>query len=164
MVVASDHGGFAAKQHLIDVLRGDYEVTDLGPASLDPTDDYPMYAERVARHVVSQPGSLGLLLCRSGQGMEIAANKVIGIRAAIAWNEAVARESRLDNDSNVLSLPADLLSTEQIVKIARAWLETDFSQVPRYQRRVEEVSALEQEKTLAIAPALLVHTVADFDR
>jgi len=162
--VASDHGGFAAKEHLLEALRGDYDVADLGPMSLDPTDDYPMYAERVARHVVSQPGSLGILLCRSGEGMEIAANKVVGIRAAIAWDEGIARESRHDNDSNVLSLPADLLSTEQMTKVARAWLETDFSQSPRHQRRLSEVSALEQRQTMIVAPAILVQDAQDYAR
>lgn len=142
--IASDHGGYVAKGHLIKDLMDEYAVVDLGPAKLDPDDDYPPYAEHVAREVVTHRDSRGILLCRSGQGMEIAANKVAGARAAIAWNEKIARESRADNDSNILSLPADQLSTTQLIKIARAWLKTDFSQADRHIRRIKEISAIEE--------------------
>ncbi len=144
--VASDHGGFEAKKHLLESLAGEYEFVDLGPMSLDAADDYPIYAEKVAHHVVADPGSTGILLCRSGEGMEIAANKVAGIRAAIAWNENVARESRRDNDSNVLSLPADQVDREQIIKIAQAWLGTDFSNEVRHKRRIAEITDIENEE------------------
>ena len=143
--IASDHGGFEAKKHLIEKLSLAYDLVDLGPESLNPNDDYPVYAEKVAKKVVEDRGSMGILTCRSGEGMEIAANKIDGVRAVAAWNTAVAEESRKDNDSNVLSLAADQLNTEQMIEISKTWLGTQFSNQPRHQRRLEQIEKLEEE-------------------
>lgn len=141
--IAADHGGFAAKQALAEDLAGDFTLEDLGPRQLDPTDDFTPYAEAVAEAVVKHSGSLGILLCRSGEGMSIAANKIDGVRAVVAWNETVARETRDDNDANVLALPADFASLDELKKIARTWLTTEFSGAERHARRVEQIRKLE---------------------
>lgn len=143
LFIASDHAGFTAKNILAEKLAADYDVEDLGPARLDPADDYPLYAAKVGRAVVGHIGSRGLLICKSGQGMEIAANKIDGVRAALVWNERLARETRADNDSNVLSLPAGELTDSQLLRIARVWLSTPFSNLPRHQRRIDQISQLE---------------------
>lgn len=143
--IASDHAGFTKKQHLADELAGEFNIIDLGPEHLNPGDDYPVFAERVARAVAGEAGSMGVLICDSGQGMEIAANKVDGVRAAVAWNEHIAYETRRDNDSNVLSLPAAELSEDDLVKIARVWLTTEFSGAERHKRRVDEITQIEGE-------------------
>lgn len=141
---ASDHAGFESKGNLISNLSNDYDVVDLGPDKLDPNDDYPLYAEKLARKVAKENGSMGILTCGSGQGMAIVANKIKGIRAAVAWDEAIAKETRNDNDSNILSLPAKHLSDERIISIARAWLNTNFSNIERHQRRIDQIKSLEE--------------------
>lgn len=143
--IASDHAGFTKKRELTQELAGEFDVTDLGPENLNPQDDYPIFAERVARAVVDEPGAMGLLICDSGQGMEIAANKVDGVRAAVAWNKHIAYETRRDNDSNVLSLPAAELSIDEMTDIARTWLGTAFSGSERHQRRLDEIEQIEDE-------------------
>ncbi len=141
--IAADHGGFEAKRHLAERLADDFQVEDLGPETLNPADDFTPYAEKVARVVAAEPDSMGILLCRSGEGMVMAANKVDGIRAALAWNKEVARETRADNDSNVLSLPADLVDAEEMEAIVRNWLTTPFSGEARHTRRIQEITELE---------------------
>jgi len=142
--IAADHGGYAAKQALVKSLGEETPLTDLGADSLDPNDDYPDFATHLGQKVASTPGAVGILLCRSGEGMAMAANKIAGIRAALAWNEAVARESRGDNDANVLTLPTDYLESEQLVAIAKAWLATPFSGEERHKRRIQAITQLEQ--------------------
>ena len=142
--IAADHGGFAAKQKIVSTLEGEFTIKDLGAPALDPDDDFTPYAQRVAESVVATPGSMGILLCRSGGGMVMAANKIDGIRAALAWEEKVARESRDDNDANVLALPNDYVSSEELIKIARAWLTTPFSGEARHARRIDEIAQLEE--------------------
>ncbi len=145
--IASDHAGFTKKQVLARALAhdGDFDVVDLGPEQLNPGDDYPVFAERVARAVVEHHGSMGILVCDSGQGMEMAANKIDGVRAAVAWNEHIAYETRRDNNSNVLSLPAAELSEAEMLKVAQTWLQTEFSGSERHERRIEEIKQLEQD-------------------
>lgn len=142
--IASDHAGFAAKNALKQALGGEYSVEDLGPVELNPADDYPVYAVKVAKAVTSAPGTLGLLVCGSGQGMAIAANKLVGIRAAVAWNEEVAAETRADNDSNILSLPSRFLNEQQLLAVTKKWLETSFSGEERHRRRINEISQIEK--------------------
>ncbi len=143
--IASDHAGFVKKQELIDELGQEFKLVDLGPTQLNPEDDYPIFAERVGRAVADEPDSRGVLICDSGQGMEIAANKIDGVRAAVAWSKHIAYETRHDNDSNVLSLPAAELSLDEMVEITRTWLTTPFSGAPRHKRRIEEIEQLEED-------------------
>ena len=123
----------------------DYEIFDMGPYELNPQDDYPLYAKKVALAVKENPGSMGVLLCRSGEGMAIAANKIDGIRAVAVEDVARAKETRRDNDSNVLSLSADDLSEKEITEITSAWLKESFSELDRHKRRLEEIAQIEKE-------------------
>lgn len=143
--IASDHAGFIKKNQLAEALSKKFSLIDLGPGQLDPNDDYPLFAERVAEAVVSDVGSLGIMVCRSGEGMEIAANKVDGVRAALVWNKHLAYETRTDNDSNVLSLPSGELSVDEMLDIAQEFLETPFSGAPRHIRRLKEIDEIEKQ-------------------
>lgn len=143
--VGSDHAGFEQKQLLAGRLENDYEVYDMGPYAIDPNDDYPVYAKKVALAVKENEGSMGILVCKSGEGMAIAANKINGIRAAMADSESKAIETRKDNDTNVLSLSAKDLSSNEIMTISKAWLKTPFSELERHKRRLEEISQMEKE-------------------
>lgn len=144
--IASDHAGFIKKNELRELLSKKYDIVDLGPDELNPEDDYPVYAERVGEAVVSEPGSFGILVCRSGEGMEIAANKIDGIRAALVWNKHIAFETRQDNDSNVLTLPSGELSLSEMYEIASTFLSTSFSGKKRHKRRIEEIKEIEEEQ------------------
>lgn len=148
LFIAADHAGFTKKNELAQKLELDYEVFDMGPYKLDPDDDYPIYAKKVALAVSENPNSMGLLICHSGEGMAIAANKIRGIRAATAMNKHQAFETRQDNDSNVLSLSASELSNKELLEITKTWLETPFSELARHKRRIEEIEAIEEETGL----------------
>ncbi len=108
--------------------------------------DFPEYAVTVANHVARRPQTFGILLCRSGEGMEMVANKVHGIRSALVWNERVARETRNDNDANIIVLPADFLLPAQALACVRRFLSTNYSEVPRYTRRLVALHRIEQEE------------------
>lgn len=144
--IASDHAGFIKKNKLKELLSKKYDIVDLGPDELNPQDDYPVYAERVGEAVISEPGSFGILVCRSAQGMEIAVNKIDGIRAALVWNKHIAYETRQDNDSNVLTLPSGELSLSEMNEIASTFLSTSFSGKRRHKRRIEEIKEIEEEQ------------------
>lgn len=143
--LASDHGGFTAKQMLENFLtnRGE-QVTDLGPHRLDPDDDYPIFARAVAQAVRQASGALGILLCRSGAGMAIVANKFPGIRAAVAWSPEIAHAARADDAVNVLCLAADYLSDAELREIVIAFLQTVPKTDERYQRRLREIRTIEE--------------------
>ncbi len=143
--VAADHRGFDVKNQLANALEKDYQVFDMGPYRLDPDDDYPIYAKKVALAVKENPGSMGLLVCRSGEGMAIAANKVKGIRAIEACDKNQAFESRQDNDSNILSLSSEEMNFKQMLVVVKTWLDTPFSGLARHKRRIEEITAIEEE-------------------
>lgn len=144
--IASDHGGFAGKQMLVVWLtsRGD-NVHDLGPIRLDPNDDYPLAAAAVGQAVRDDPQSLGILLCRSGQGMAIVANKFPGVRATVAWNEPVACAARADDAANVLCLPTDYVSEAALRTIVAAFLATAHLPEPRFERRLREIRQIEEQ-------------------
>ena len=143
--LGADHAGFAAKELLKKhLIKGGYVVEDIGAKSLDDHDDYPKYAYFVATKVLGEEegGARGILVCGSGQGMAMAANKVRGIRAAVIWNIEGATETRQDNDSNVLSLPARFIDQATLEAVADAWLLAPFSGEKRHQRRIDEVEEL----------------------
>lgn len=143
--IGSDHAGFNYKEVVFAHLsKLGYDVEDEGDIVLDPNDDYPQFAFKVATKVLGDDSSdaRGILLCGSGQGMCIAANRVRGIRAAVAWDEKVARETRNDNNSNVLCIPADMLSQQKMLSILDEWLTTPFSGAARHIRRIKEIEEL----------------------
>ena len=143
--IAADHAGFESKNSLITELEKKYTIHDMGPYELDPDDDYPIYAKKVSLAVKENPGSMGILICKSGEGMVIASNKIKGIRAVTVGNVEQAKETRRDNDSNVLSLSSKELSLREMNEISKAWLDTKFSGLERHQRRINEISQLEKD-------------------
>jgi ribose 5-phosphate isomerase B len=145
--VAADHAGFELKTHLVDALaeRG-FEVVDVGAAEYDATDDYPPYCFDAAARVVADPGSLGVVIGGSGNGEQIAANKVPGVRAALAWNLETAQLARQHNDANAVAIGARQHSTEQATAIVLAFLDTTFSGEERHARRIAEISAYESSR------------------
>jgi ribose 5-phosphate isomerase B len=143
--LASDHAGLELKSALAAWLgEAGHEAVDCGPATYDPDDDYPVYVLRAARGVVGNPGSLAIVIGGSGNGEQIAANKVPGIRAALAWTTETARLARQHNDANVLSLGARMYSTEEAVGFAKVFVATPFSGEARHARRLAEIADFEK--------------------
>jgi len=141
--IGADHRGFEDKKLIVDYLKSlGHEVVDLGDNRLNPNDDFPLYATKVAEQVLMTPGSRGILLCGSGQGMVMAANRFKGIRASICSDSADAHSSRNDDDANVLCLSADKLNWPNMEAIISVWLNTDFAGAPRFIRRIEELDKL----------------------
>ena len=137
--IASDHAGFQMKQLLIDELRKlGYEPQDLGSPDDTTPDDYPDYAHQVAKEVADGEAKRGILLCGSGVGMDIVANRYRGVRAALAWQAEIGEMSRRHNDSNVLVLPARYMSNEEGVATMKAWLDARF-EGGRHERRVNKI-------------------------
>lgn len=144
--IGADHRGFELKeklkQHLID--EG-FEITDLGADHLDENDDYVPFAQRVAEAVVNDPGNRGIILCGSGAGVDMVANKIDGIRSALVFDLPRAIQAREHEDANVLSLPADTLDEEHAFEIVKGFLTTEFSGAERHERRLEEIEKVESE-------------------
>lgn len=138
--LGADHGGFSLKEFLKgELFKQGYTVEDCGAFTLDPVDDYPVYAQTVAKKVLSNPGSFGLLLCRSGAGMEITANRYEGIRAVECRDADEAIHARQHNDANIVVLSADEIDKERAEKIVKTFLETAFNSEERHIRRIEEI-------------------------
>jgi ribose 5-phosphate isomerase B len=143
IALAADHAGFEEKEKLKTTLEElGVEYDDLGTFNADSV-DYPDYARKAAEAVARGEYDQGLLVCGSGTGMAIAANKVRGIRAAVAWNEDIARLARQHNDANVLSLAARYTPDEELKKIVKAWFDADF-EGGRHERRVEKITDTEK--------------------
>jgi ribose 5-phosphate isomerase B len=137
--LGADHAGFEAKEFVAHKLASDgIAFEDFGSFSKEPSDDYPVYARRVAKEVAKHNGR-GLLFCGSGEGMAIVANRSKGIRAAVAWKPEIAHEARQDNDANILSIPARFVSNAEAWEIVRAFLATTFSHEERHKRRIRQI-------------------------
>lgn len=151
IAIGSDHAGFELKRHLADALtaRG-HEVTDLGTNSLESC-DYPDYAARVAYEVVQGRADRGMLVCTTGMGMTMAANKVKGIRAALAVNPDEVLLTRQHNDANILAFSARYTKPEEAEAMARIFLSTKFESGGRHQRRVNKMMALESGEAFPAA-------------
>jgi ribose 5-phosphate isomerase B len=142
IAIGSDHRGYDVKRRVISVLENlGHEVLDVGPQKRESV-DYPDYAFQVALAVCEGRVDRGILICGTGIGMCIAANKVHGVRAAPCHDSITAEMSRRHNDANVLCLSADLLGEELIDRMVRIWLETEFEQ-GRHARRVEKITKFE---------------------
>ncbi len=143
--IGSDHNGFAFKQELTAHLRrSGYEVEDGGNKVHDPEDDFPQFAGRViaALKTDDDDDSRAILICASGQGMCMAANRYKGIRASLCWDVDEARAARNDDDSNVLCLPSRYIPINDAETIVSAWLKTAFAGAPRFKRRIRELDEL----------------------
>ena len=149
--LGSDHAGYELKVHLVGALglQG-YEVVDVGPAKFDPDDDYPAFCFHTGARVVADPGSLGVVIGGSGNGEQIAANKVPGVRAALAWNLDTARLGREHNDANVVAIGARQHTLDEATSLVTAFLSTAFSGNERHARRIAQV--LEYDTTRVLPP------------
>jgi len=143
--IGADHRGYNLKENLKAYLKElRFEFKDLGAKELIVDDDYPDYALAVAQKVAEDPeNNRGILICGSGVGVDIVANKIKGIRSALCFSIEQAQASRNDDDTNILSLPADFISEESAKEIVKMWLETPFSGLEHYARRIEKISEIE---------------------
>ena len=151
--IAGDHAAFELKEHLLSWLEGNgHEAVDHGPTAYDPQDDYPCFVLRAAQAVAGDRGSLGVVLGGSGNGEQIAANKVAGIRAALAWNEDTAALARSHNDANVVSIGARQHTLDEAARLLEVFLETGYSGDERHGRRLAMVTRYETTGELPPLP------------
>ncbi len=135
--LGSDHAGLELKEHMLGWLRDHgHEPVDHGPFVYDALDDYPVFCLRAAAAVVADPGSLGVVIGGSGNGEQIAANKVPGVRAALAWSEETARLAREHNDANVISVGGRMHTVEEMTRFIEVFLGTAFTGEERHVRRI----------------------------
>jgi ribose 5-phosphate isomerase B len=143
--IGADHNGFDFKKQIIEFLKSaGYQVVDCGDQPPNSDDDYPQFAAKAVSSLLADKdiSCRGILICGSGQGMCIAANRFKGIRASLCWDVAEARASRNDDDSNVLCLAARYLSVEKSIPIITTWLSTPFAGAARFKRRIQELDDL----------------------
>ena len=151
--LGGDHAAYELLVDLVDFLRREgHDVTDHGPHDYDALDDYPVFVLRAAEAVAADPGSFGVVLGGSGNGEQMAANKVAGIRAALCYDDELARLAREHNDAQVISIGARMTTVEQARSMVRTFLATPFSGDPRHVRRIDMVSAYETQGTLPPLP------------
>ncbi len=150
--LGSDHAGYELKNHLVTHLREQgHEVTDVGPHVYDAADDYPAFCVETARRVVADEGSLGVVVGGSGNGEQIAANKVPGARAGLAWSEETATLTREHNHAQLIGIGARMHSAGDAARIVDAFLATPPSDDERHTRRVGQISEFERT---GVPPAL----------
>jgi ribose 5-phosphate isomerase B len=143
--LGSDHAGFELKQHLIEwLIAHDHEPVDCGPEVYDADDDYPPFVTLAAARTVADPGALGIVIGGSGNGEAIAANKVTGVRCALAWSQETARLAREHNDANVVSVGARMHTQDEATGFVETFLTTPFSGGVRHVRRIAMLTAFEQ--------------------
>jgi ribose 5-phosphate isomerase B len=137
--IAADHAGVEMKERLVSELKKmGYQPDDIGAKDAGKPDDYPDYAHPVAKEVSEGQAKRGILLCGSGVGMDIVANRYPGVRAALAWAPVIGELSRKHNDSNVLVLPSRFMSEDEAVETMKAWLDAKF-EGGRHERRVNKI-------------------------
>ena len=140
--VGADHNGFQLRNALIKYLkRAGYDVVDNGDFKLNPDDDFPVFAARVVHDMQASgdPDARGILICGSGQGMCMAANRFKGIRACMGYDRESIRASRNDDDANILCLAARVLKKDEVNLLVETFLNVEFSHVGRFQRRIKEM-------------------------
>ena len=151
--LGSDHAGYELKVHLASYLPTQgFEVVDVGPHAFDPDDDYPAFCLHTGQRVVDDPGSLGVVIGGSGNGEQIAANKVPGVRAALAWSLETARLGREHNDANVVAIGGRMHPLDEATAIAVTFLSTAFSGNERHARRIAQVGEYEADHKLPDLP------------
>ncbi|MGN6251158.1 MAG: ribose-5-phosphate isomerase [Marmoricola sp.] len=152
--IGCDHAGLELKDHLLGWLRDHgYEPVDHGPWVYDAQDDYPVFCLRAAEGVAAEPGSLGVVIGGSGNGEQIAANDVRGIRAALVWSEETARLAREHNDANVVSIGGRMHTVEEMTRFVELFLTTPFSGEERHVRRIAQLTHYEETGELPPLPA-----------
>ncbi|AOS62407.1 ribose-5-phosphate isomerase [Actinoalloteichus hymeniacidonis] len=152
--LGADHAGFPLKSELADHLRGlGHDVVDVGPHTYDADDDYPAFCIEAASRVVADPGSLGIVIGGSGNGEQIAANKVPGARAALAWSQETARLARRHNNAQLIGVGARMHTTEEAIGIVTAFLDEAFTGEERHVRRLTLIGDYEKTGTPPPLPA-----------
>jgi ribose 5-phosphate isomerase B len=152
--LGSDHAGFELKSALIEWLEGaGHEPVDCGPEAWKPDDDYPPYVMRAAQRAVEDPGSLGIVIGGSGNGEQMASNKIPGVRAALAFSDETARLARQHNNANVLSLGAREYPVADAVGFAKVFVQTPFSGEARHVRRLDMIAEYENTHQLPPLPS-----------
>lgn len=145
IVIGADHRGYALKEQLkTQLISLGHEVHDVGAHSHNTDDDYPDFADAAAQEVIGSAGSLGVLLCGSGMGMDMVANKTKGIRATIVTSRDAAIYARDHDNINVITLAADFLNDEQALDIVQAYIATPFSGIEKHARRLAKLDAIEE--------------------
>jgi ribose 5-phosphate isomerase B len=151
--LGSDHAGFELKARLVEHLAGlGHDAVDCGAHTFDPDDDYPAPCITAALRAIADPGSLCVVIGGSGNGEQIAANKVPGVRAALVWSDDTARLAREHNDANVISIGARNHPEADAVRFVEIFLDTPFSQGERHKRRIAELAEWESTRTIGGAP------------
>jgi ribose 5-phosphate isomerase B len=151
--LGSDHAGFELKNHLAGWLdKSGHEPIDCGPAVYDPQDDYPVFCLRAGERTATDPGSLGIVIGGSGNGEAMAANKVKGVRAALAWSDQTAILAREHNDANVISIGARMHSLDEATRFVELFLGTPYSGEERHSRRIGMLSRYEATGELPPLP------------
>lgn len=143
--IGADHNGFDLKKKVLEYLRKQgIDVVDEGDETRDPDDDFPVFAQRVVTDMLGTQDTnpKGILICGSGQGMMIAANRFKGIRAGLGWSVDAARSIRNDEDANILALPSEVLHGNDWKNVVDTWLQTPFAAAPRYKRRNRQLDEL----------------------
>jgi ribose 5-phosphate isomerase B len=148
--LAADHAGYELKQHLAEHLAAHgHDVVDHGAAGYDAQDDYPPFCLAAGEAVVAEPGSLGVVIGGSGNGEQMAANKVRGVRAALAWSLETAKLSRQHNNANVIAIGGRMHTVEEATAFVEAFLAEPFSEDARHVRRIEMLADYESSGTIA---------------
>src|SRR3989344_3405700 len=143
IILGADHGGFELKEEIKKWLVGEkHDVSDVGATGLDPEDDYVDYAALAAEKVADEGDARGILFCRNGYGMMIAANRFGGVRCGEAFDIEAVRRGRTDDDINCLSVPADYIKNDKVRKMIEVFLETKFSGEEKYKRRLGKLLKL----------------------
>ena len=143
IVIGADHGGFTLKEEIKKWLSAqNYEVLDVGAEKLTPDDDFVDYAELVTEEVAGVEDTRGILFCRNGFGMMIAANRFSGVRCGEAFDERAVAKGRTDDDINCLSVPSDYIKEGEVKKMIEIFLKTEFSGEERYKRRLWKLEML----------------------
>lgn len=150
--LGADHRGFSLKENIKEhLLSKGYTVADIGAYQLDLDDDYPDFAYAVARRVAENPkDDRGILICGSGMGMDVVANKIKGIRATVAYSKESAAHARTNDDINIITLAGDVLSPDEAAEIVDIFLKTPFSGEERYTRRLNKIKEIEAKHLKAL--------------
>lgn len=147
IAIGSDHAGFELKEEVKKFLNEKgYEYDDLGAEKIDPNDDYPEYGKKVGEAVASGKYDRGIVICGTGIGISVAANKVHGVRASTCYTAEMAKMAREHNDSNVLALGGRIKTEEPVLDIVGVWLDTPFSNGERHKRRIEQIKEIEKSE------------------
>ena len=145
VAIGTDHAGFPLKETVVELLRGaGHEIIDCGAMELQPSDDYPDFAAAVARAVAGRRAERGVLICGSGVGASVAANKVVGVRCALCHDTFSARQGVEDDDMNVIALGARIIGPSLAQEVLNAFLRAKFSGLERHARRLQKVLAIER--------------------